>query len=390
MRYALRAARRDIGVQLRSRGFLVGTIVSALLVVLMVVIPTLMDTESSYDVEVVSDQEMTSAIAAFAEGAGIEVDVSDGDGRSRDRLDGGDIDVIVDGDAILSDGEPDPELVALLQQTHEAVELRDRLADQGVSDEQAATLLSTRPLTVERVDSGGEHDGARQALGFTLLLAMLFLLMMTSVSVATGVIEEKGSRIVEILLVAVSPRQLLAGKLLAFGTLGVVQLAVFTVAGFGTAFAIGAADDLPPGTAGVMGAALVGYVFGFLFFGVLAAALASLTSRQEELNGALAPMTAVMTLSYVGAFAAMGDPDSTFSRVLTLIPPVSSMAMPIRMTSGTVAGWELVASIVLMLVAIAAMLALAARVYEGSVLRTGSRIPLPQAIKAAWKGVARS
>lgn len=380
----LLVARRELRLQLRARSFLISVIVSAVLVSAVVIIPSLLSSDSSYDVEVVGDAAAVPALTQLAQAADLDVTVeeSDDEDAARAALDDGEVDVVLlDGTTVLSDGEPDSELLALLQQAHEAAAVEAGLTGLGLSPEEIEQAVGVAPLAVERVDDGGRYDGARQTLGFLLLIAMLFLLMTTTVSVAVGVIEEKGSRIVEILLVAVRPRDLLAGKLLAFGVLGLIQLTVFGVAGIGSAYLVGAADDLPPGTPGVILAAVVGYVFGFLFFGVLGAALGSLTSRQEELNGALAPMTAAMMLSYFGAFMTQTDPESTLSRVLTLVPPVSSMAMPIRLTSGSVSAGELILSVVLMLVAIAAILVLAARIYERSVLRTGSRVPLLEALR---------
>src|SRR5699024_12799232 len=158
-----------------------------------------------------------------------------------------------------------------------------------------------------------EHAGAKEGLAFIIMLNLLFLFMTTTVGLAYGVVEEKGSRIVEILLVAVKPWQLLTGKLLAFGVIGALQLAAFAVSGLGTAKAIGVTEELPPGMVGVVGATFAGYILGYLCFGAMAAALGSLVSRQEETNGALTPMTLATVLSYLGAYIAYSQPDTARS-----------------------------------------------------------------------------
>ncbi|MEV5003475.1 ABC transporter permease [Nocardioides sp. LML1-1-1.1] len=378
-------ARREIESRIRSKGFLLGLLASTVAVVAFVVVPSLID-EDDYTVALVgtTSEALAPVVEQLADQAGLEVElVTDRDeAAARASVEEGDLDaVVVDGTRLLTEGEPDGALSALLDSAHQAVTVQQRLTDLGLSAEQQQGALAVAPLTRETVGDEAADSGARTGLALLLMVALLMLLMTSAIGVAIGVVEEKGNRIVEILLVAVRPWQLLTGKLLAFGLLGAVQLVVLGAAGLGTAALTGMTDDLPHGSAVIFAAAAGGYLLGFLFFGSLAAALASLVSRQEEVNGALGPMSALMVGSYLGAFVALQESDSTFAQVISVVPPFSSMVMPVRLATGDVAGWQVLLSVVLTVVAVAVVTLVGGRVYERSVLRTGARVSLVDSLR---------
>lgn len=196
-----------------------------------------------------------------------------------------------------------------------------------------------------------------------------------------GVVEEKGSRIVEILLTSIRPWQLLGGKIVGLGVLALVNLVAIIVAGLGAAAATGLAADLPPGMAGIVISALFWFILGYGFFAAMAAALGSLVSRQEDVSSVLTPMTMLMTATYLVAYYAAVDPSGPVARILSLVPPFSSMVMPVRMAGGAVAAWEIALAAVLMLLATAGTLALGSRIYQRAVLRTGARVKLSEVVR---------
>ena len=379
--------RRELRLQLRSKGFAISLVCTVALVAAMVAAPKLISMDESYDVGLVGADSATLSdpIERLAEQSGIEVSINrpDDEAAARTAIEDGDVDAaVVDGREILGDGEIDSELSGLLQGAHQTTEFDSRLAESGLTNEQVASLLDIEPMQEGSVTDSSEHAGAQEGLAFLIMLSLLFLFMTTTVGLAYGVVEEKGSRIVEILLVAVKPWQLLTGKLLAFGVIGAIQLAAFAVAGLGTAKAMGVTDDLPPGMAGVVGATFAGYVLGYLCFGAMAAALGSLVSRQEETNVALTPMTLTTVLSYLGAYIAYSQPDTALGNVLTVLPPVSSIALPVQVATGSANATQIALACILLLALVVAVVAIGARIYERSVLRTGPRIKLRAAIRS--------
>ncbi len=386
MNGVLMVAWRELALQLRSKGFLIGALASVVIVTAAVVVPTVLGRDSTYQIGLVGQQSQALAapIEALASGSGWQVHISSpaDESAARAALSDGDLDaVVVDGGRLLADGPADRTLAGLIQAAHQAVQLGDRLNQLGLSDEQIENTLQVAPLPEVSVASGDGHEGTRRAVVYMIMLVLLYLFMTAPVGVAVGVVEEKSSRIVESLFIALRPWQLLTGKLLAFGVLGFIQLTIFVAAGLGAALSVGLADDLPPGMPWIVGMTYVTYVFGFLLFGAMAAALGSLVARQEETNGALGPMTAAVILGYLAAFVVSSQPGLAIAGVLTIIPPVSAFALPVQIASGQATAWQVAAGLALLVLAIIAVIVLGARVFERSVLRTGGRIRLLEAIR---------
>lgn len=375
-------ARREFSARLRSKGFWAGLVASCLAIVALVVVPTLFDEKSSFSVALSGPQSaaLKVPLAAVGENAGLDLVIHRVSSDAiRSEVEAGTYDVaVVDGERLLTHGTADPALVEAVQTARQAVSVRAKLAGHGLSDEQIDAALTVTPLAVVTVGGERSADHTRQGIAIAIMLSLLLLLMTSAVGVAIGVVEEKGSRIVEILLSVLRPSQLLGGKLLAYGVLGLLQLVAFAASGLGAAHAVGLTDDLPQGSATIALATGAGYLLGFLFFASLAAALSSLVSRQEEVNSALAPMTALMVGTYLGAFLAMQEPTSTSARVLSVVPPFSSMVMPVRASTEDVPALEIAAAIGLMLLVVVLIVWTGSRVYERSVLRMGARVRLSE------------
>ncbi|WP_454162174.1 ABC transporter permease [Gordonia iterans] len=196
--------------------------------------------------------------------------------------------------------------------------------------------------------------------------------MTGGVMVAVGVVEEKTSRIVEILLSSVRPLQLLWGKILGIGAISLGQVVLLGA----TALVAGTATGLltVTGTATAMFAAVIAwFLLGFLFFAALYAAVGAMVSRQEELNGASTPLTFLaLGVLYAGMFGIQAL-DSTWMQVLSWIPPFSAVLMPIRIATGDTTALQVIGTFAVMIVVCAAVIWGSSRIYSRSVLRTGTR-----------------
>jgi ABC-2 type transport system permease protein len=200
--------------------------------------------------------------------------------------------------------------------------------------------------------------------------------------VATGVIEEKSSRIVEMLLSAIRPRQLLAGKIIGIGALGLCQLAA--IAGF--AIGLASATRALPVPATAIGAALlvVGwFLLGFAFYASLFAAAGSLVTRIEELQNVIVPINLTILVSFIISVGALQSPNSTIVVIASILPVSAALAMPVRIVLGAAPPWQIALSLVLLIGSAIVMVPIGARLYEGAVLRTGSRVKLREAWRAA-------
>ena len=233
-------------------------------------------------------------------------------------------------------------------------------------------------------------------LAFGMTILIFLIIVMYGTWIAMSVVEEKSSRVMEVVLNAASPFQLLTGKVLGVGAVAFIQYAAIVVAG-GLALLLqgpvaaailgpaGTASALPEGlTLGLLFVFGVYGVLGFLMYAALYAAAGSLVSRQEDVNVAIMPMTLVSTAGYiVGVYAAMGllDIRAGWVTALSQVPFVSPFMMLGRITTGVAAPWEILLSIGLLIVSIVGALWLAARVYAAGVLLYGQR----PGTRAIWR-----
>jgi ABC-2 type transport system permease protein len=201
--------------------------------------------------------------------------------------------------------------------------------------------------------------------------------------VLTGVVEEKQSRVVEVVLSTVRPRDLLMGKVLGIGLLALAQLVVLVAVGLTLSQLLGRLV-LPATTPGAVFQLLIWFILGFAFYSTTMGFLGSLASRVEEASTASMPVTLTATTAYILSLVVVtGDPTGLLARVMTFLPPSAPMVVPLRTALGAIEPWEVILSMVLMLATIYVLFVIGARVYSGAVLQTGGRIKLRDAWRAS-------
>lgn len=361
-------AYREITTHIRTKTFVVSLIISAVLVGAAAFAPKLLDRPDEYTLGTVNSQQLP--VQAAAPEAKVEWQAFPDEAAAKRALLDGEVDaVLVDGARVLTDGEIGSELGLLLQTTNREVKL-------------GASGVRIEPLTMESVGADTRYQAARTGMALVLTILLFMLVIGQVTMVAMGVVEEKGSRIVEILLTSIRPWQLLGGKIVGLGALGLINLVTLLVVGVGAAVVSGLAVDFPPGMPGIVAGVLIWFVLGYAFFAALAAALAALVSRQEEVGSVISPLTMLIMMAYFVAFFAVSEPTGTVATVVSLIPPFSSMVMPVRMAAAEVPLWEVGLSMALMVAATLAVLSFGAKVYERAVLRTGARVKLGDVLRA--------
>jgi ABC-2 type transport system permease protein len=216
---------------------------------------------------------------------------------------------------------------------------------------------------------------------------LLFISIFTFGSwVLTGVVEEKQSRVVEVVLATIEPRDLLIGKVLGIGVLGLVQLVVMVSVGLGAGVASGR-FSLPPTTGSAVAMLFLWFILGYAFYSTALGVLGALASRMEEASNASSPVSFIaMGAYFFSLLVALNDPSGTAARIATFIPPVSPMVVPLRAALGSIEPWEVVGSAILMLGAIWILFVVGGRVYSGAVLQTGARMKL----RDAWRASGRA
>ena len=291
----------------------------------------------------------------------------------------------------------------LVTQAATSLAVADRLDRLGIAEGDRASLFAPAEVEVRWPDPANTEPTqdlaagiSQDLLGFGMTLLIFMIVLMYGNWVAMSVVEEKSSRVMEVVLNAATPFELLAGKVLGVGGVAFTQYAAVVAAGLGSlllqapvadAVLGGAAGgvDLGQGLTPVMLLAFAVYgVLGFILYASLYAAAGSLVSRQEDVASVVMPMTLISLTGYmVGVYSSMGLLDASAGWVVTLamVPFTSPFMMLGRIAVGNAAPWEVVLSLVLLVGAIVLALWIAARIYAVGVLLYGSR---PGA-RGVWK-----
>ncbi len=287
----------------------------------------------------------------------------------------------VSADRVLVKDKLEGKLASVAQAAYRQAQSVQRLRDDGIDPARVTAALNVPPLAVDSLRGSGESRDARRGAAFFGVVLLYGQLIGYSLWVALGVVEEKSSRVVELLLSTLRPWQLLTGKIIGIGLLGLFQLAL--VGAVGVAAGVGSgAVSVPADLFGVIGQVLIWFLLGYAFYACAYAAAAALVSRQEELQNITGPLTILLVGSFFLGIVAVQNPDSPLTRITSLIPPLSLMTMPPRWAGGDVSWWQLALSIGLMLVAVVGLVRFAGRVYAGAVLRSGPKVKMRQAFAA--------
>jgi len=386
------AAGRELGQRLRARSFWAFTAVLVVAILAIGVISRLAADDGPAAIEIgvtePASEDLGVALTRTAELVGLEVTVTafPDAASARSALQDETVDVLV----VQGDGQirfahsVDNQLVSVVQQAWAGVETQRALADAGLTPDQTAQALATTPLEVISLDGDGESSGLALLTG-TLAGVLLFIALQTfGTYVLTGVVEEKATAVVEVLLVRARADHLLAGKVIGIGVAGLLQFALAVAAGMG-ALAI-SGTDVPQEIWAALPMTLVWFLGGYALYSTLFAVAGSLVSRQEDAGAASAPVLTVLIGSYMLIFLLGFTPDSTASTLLSLLPPIAPLLMPMRMAAGAASGIEVAVALMLLLAATWAAWKLASRIYEQVLLHRGSRISWRQALALARPG----
>jgi len=386
-------AGREIMTRLHSKSFVWLTVILVAAVVLGGVVLNAASS-SGPTAERVGVTPQTAALAepitATGSTLGTEVetvDVAD-DAAGEAQVRDGDLAVLVTGTAddptVVVDTELSPGLTAVFTTLAQQTALSDAVADLGGDPAQVAGDIATAEPTVRTIGEPSEFDPARYITGLVTGILLFMAIMISGQLIAQGVVEEKTSRVVELLLSTVRPWQLMAGKVLGIGLVGLGQVALVVVAGVGTALGLGLVDTstIDLGTAAVW--ALVWFVVGFVSYALLMAGLGALVSRQEDVGAVTTPVTFLMVVPYiVGVSVAPWAPDNPLVVWLSYVPLCSPLLMPVRIALGSAETWEALLALGLSVAVVPVLVWLAAKIYSNAVLRTGARVRLKDALRTA-------
>ncbi len=379
-------AARDFRVRLRERSFIVSTLINlAVISVLIVLRGVSGGGVPTFQLGVVGESPAAERLAS-AQGLGtvrVRLVAFDDAADAFQALRTGGVDAVLDGTSLTGLHTIPAPLHLGLQAAEASLRIERVIVALGGGADDVTAVSDPTPLDAGVLDAGDPNRDQNGAIAFIGVLLLYGQLFGYGVWVASGVIEEKTSRVVEMLLSTIRARQLMLGKIAGIGLLGLAQLAFIATFAISLAIAVGVIDV--PGTAiGAAGLVLGYFVLGYAFYASLFAVAGALVSRMEELQNALVPINLVILVSFIISIGALDDPDGTLVRIASILPTSAALAMPVRIVLGSAAPWEIALSVGLMVGAAAAFVPLAGRLYAGAVLRTGTRVK----IRDAWRAAA--
>jgi ABC-2 type transport system permease protein len=380
----LLVARREFVTQVRSRSFVIGLVITLVLFGGLFLLTSYISGQSSSKTLGVTAQTavLQPVLERTAQGQDVELAIREVDDRTgREQVDAGDLDALLTGDPggyeLLGLDAVDSSLQSVVTAAISQQTLTSALSAAGVDP---AQLAAQSQMSVDTLDPVDPDAGQQLALAVVGTILLFISLSGYGSLVATGVVEEKQSRVVELLLATIKPWQLLAGKIVGLGAVGLLQLVILSAISAVGAVAAGLLT-VPGAAAGMFVMVVVWYLLGFFLFAALYAAVGSTVSRQEELNSVVAPMIFLLLIPFVLTLNLLpNDPRNGLATVLSFIPFFSQTVMPARYALGVASLWEVLVAALLAVLAIAVVVRVAGRVYRNSVLRTGARVSLREAL----------
>ncbi|MGZ4104792.1 MAG: ABC transporter permease [Actinomycetota bacterium] len=379
-------ALREMRERSKSRAFRASLIIMILVVVAVIVVPALLERSGgAKDVGLSGTipAELAGAIQSQSDAVGTKTrvhlydTVATGEKAVRDKK----ISVlVVDARRLEWTRRADEQLRAVVTSAIQLVAIRERAAAAGISPDALQGVIA--PVTVQSIELGqvaGRTPGDETA-ALIMTILLFYGIVGYGAMVLSGVVEEKTSRVVEVLLARMPARNLLAGKIAGIGLLGLAQMTV-TVGAALIAIVTVKSFDVPAVRGPVLAWLILWFVLGYALYATVFGALGSLASRMEDAQSTTGPVTVVLVASYLVSFAAIGSPDTLWAKVVSFFPLTAPLAMPNRVAMGATAWWEPLLAATLTIGAVAALIQLGGRVYSGAVLHTGPTLKLRDVLR---------
>ena len=366
-------ALREIRERLRSKAFIASTVVLLALVAGSAALGEALAPETTYRVAVTAPapRGLAAALKRAAEpfdDAKVELRVVASPAVGRQAVDAEEVDalLLLPADRLVFRDEVDVQAAAVADTAVRA--LRRHLPP--------APELTTATLHPPEE----ETDDAAVLVAYSGSLLLLMSLAIYGQWVITGVIEEKSNRVVELILAAVQPRHLLAGKVIGIGLLGFAQLVL--VAGLAAALLLSGVFDAPAELGRDVALVIPWFALGFALYAVAYAAAGALASRQQNAETAGQPVTYTLLAVYFAGYVALSsDPEGLLASVLTVFPFTAPLVLPARSALVGVPLWQHSLALVLVFAAIYALVRLGGRVYAQGLLHGGGRL----GVREAWR-----
>jgi ABC-2 type transport system permease protein len=411
MRETFVIAKREFLERVRTKWFVVMTALGPFLMVGLIVIPTVLASRGSDGAKVdIIDQTGKlgpALVTAFAADdqhwKGTVVDPTTTDGTELARLRSKDINGFI---RIPADGLANGEITYRGDNaTNQTVNLTlrviltrliytERGAERGLTPLQLGEMLAPPNLHSLHTTgaTAGESGGGTFVIGYIIAFLLYFVITLYGVNVLRSVVTEKSSRVVELMVAATKPQSMMSGKILGVGAASLAQVGIwFIVGGIALAYRVellavlhvssSIAGALPSLTFAQIAIAIAFFVFGFLFYSTIYAALGATVSSEQDSQQAAIPVTMMLMIGFVSMTAVTGDPRGSTAAMLTQVPFWSPMLMPLRYILGGATPGEVALSLGILAVSMVVIARAAAKIYRVGILMYGKRPGLGELVR---------
>jgi ABC-2 type transport system permease protein len=257
---------------------------------------------------------------------------------------------------------------------------REQLTRSGMSSAQVDGLL--KPVELSSASGKGDHAGAAVASAYGMYFLMYFVILFYGMNVARSIIEEKTSRVFEVLLATIKPAEMLAGKVIGVGAVGLTQVGIWIVLAVGALKygTMGAGLHVLP-SAGQTVLFVVFFLLGYLLYSSVAAALGAMTNSEQELQQMQIFLMLPLIVSSLVIWIVITNPDGAISKGFSFFPFTTPLIMYSRVIVGHPGALQIAGSILLLVVTIAIVLWLASRIYRVGILMYGKKPNLPEIMR---------
>ena len=253
-----------------------------------------------------------------------------------------------------------------------------RMENQGVAVEMAESISKRVKMDTFEVNKEGKLTEGNELMVLLGPFFFVFLLVMAifinGQLLLRSVIEERTNRMVEILLSTVSARELMIGKILGLGSLGMVQilfyLSIGVIFGMVKGIEIVRFDELP--------ILFIYFLTGYFFFASIYATLGTLFDNEQDAQQSMTIVSIIAMVPLMGSFYFMANPTALVTKILSFVPPMTPFMMILRISSDAAEPWEIAATVVLMIVSVWGMMTLAGKIFRTALLMYGKRATLPE------------
>ncbi|MBY6350956.1 ABC transporter permease [Rhodococcoides corynebacterioides] len=381
LRIVTEVARREFLTQTARPEFWGSLIIMALIVVVSMGAQKLFSDEGSTPTVAVADSATGYRTELTDQGIAVRSEPSDDSVRAAVEADEVSAGVLTSGAVVFLD-RVDAGVVDAVQSAHESVLARSVLTDSGLTPDRISAALDVPSLDVVTLDPDAERSLQATIVAIIGVVAIFFLMFSFGQSIAHGVLEEKSSRVAEVLLAKIKAWHLLTGKIVGLGAVVLIQILVLMIGGVTAAATFGLmavpADGIRVGLL-----VLAWFVPGYVLVATLWAVAGALVSRPEDIANAAGPVSMVMTLGVFGALFPFTGLAPAIGDVLSMVPGFSWSMMPVRMAAGPVPGWQSLVAVALSVLAVTALIRLGSRIYVGGLLDNSGVLKARQALRTA-------